>query len=116
VPQTLAELATALGPREAALARELTKKFEEVRRGSLAELAAHYAAAGAPRGEVVLVIGPPADRGEVAPDDVDEALRDALTCMSPAAAAASVAAATGLGRREVYRRALALKGKGPERP
>jgi 16S rRNA (cytidine1402-2'-O)-methyltransferase len=110
VPETLAELAAALRPREAALARELTKKFEEVRRGSLAELAAHYAAAGAPRGEVVLVIGPPAERaGEVALDDVDAALQESLACMAPAAAAAKVAAATGLARREVYRRALALK-------
>ena len=115
VPETLAELAAALGPRQAALARELTKKFEEVRRGSLPELAAHYAAAGPPRGEVVLVIGPPAEHGEVALDDVDAALRDALSCMAPAAAAASVAAATGLGKREVYRRALALKAKEPGR-
>jgi 16S rRNA (cytidine1402-2'-O)-methyltransferase len=114
VPQTLAELATALGAREAALARELTKKFEEVRRGTLPELAAHYAAAGAPRGEVVLVIGPPVGRAAaVARDDVDAALQEALACMAPAAAAATVAAATGLGRREVYRRALALKEKAP---
>jgi 16S rRNA (cytidine1402-2'-O)-methyltransferase len=112
VPETLAELAGALGAREAALARELTKKFEEVRRGTLPELAAHYAAAGAPRGEVVLVIGPPADQtAAVAPDELDAALQEALACMAPAAAAASVAAATGLARREVYRRALALKDK-----
>ena len=79
MPETLAELAAALGPRAAALARELTKKFEEVRRGSLAELAAHYAAAGPPRGEVVLVIGPPAGQAdEVALGEVDAALRDAL--------------------------------------
>jgi 16S rRNA (cytidine1402-2'-O)-methyltransferase len=119
VPQTLVELAAALGPREAALARELTKKFEEVQRGSLVELAAHYAAAGPPRGEVVLVIGPPAGDGEVAQGDVDAALQEALACMSPAAAAASVAASTGLAKRDVYRRALALKqaapGKEPDR-
>jgi 16S rRNA (cytidine1402-2'-O)-methyltransferase len=115
VPQTLAELAAALGPREAALARELTKKFEEVRRGSLPELAAHYAAAGAPRGEVALVIGPPAGHGEVALAAVDARLQAALACMAPAAAAAEVAAATGLGKREVYRRALLLKQKEPER-
>ena len=122
-PQTLVELAAALGPREAALARELTKRFEEVRRGPLAELAEHYAAAGAPRGEVVLVIGPPAeDAGEIARADLDDALQQALADMSPAAAAASVAAVTGLARREVYRRALALKEaalplkKQPDRP
>jgi 16S rRNA (cytidine1402-2'-O)-methyltransferase len=110
VPETLVELSAALGPREAVLARELTKKFEEVRRGSLADLAGHYAAAGAPRGEVVLVIGPPAaDAGEIAQADLDAALRESLACMAPTAAAAKVAAATGLARREVYRRALALK-------
>jgi 16S rRNA (cytidine1402-2'-O)-methyltransferase len=116
VPQTLAELAAALGPRPAALARELTKKFEEVRRGSLAELAAHYAAAGAPRGEAVLVIGPPEEQGQVALADVDAALQERLACMAPAAAAAAVAAATGLARREVYRRALALQGVGTKEP
>jgi 16S rRNA (cytidine1402-2'-O)-methyltransferase len=116
VPETLAELSDALGPREAALARELTKKFEEVRRGALADLAGHYAAAGPPRGEVVLVIGPPAaEAGRATVADVDAALRKSLACMSPAAAAASVAAATGLGRREVYRRALALKDKESKR-
>ena len=60
LPDALADLTAELGPRPAAVARELTKRFEEVRRGSLAELAAHYGQAGAPRGEVVIVIGPPA--------------------------------------------------------
>ena len=63
LPAALAELAQALGPREAAVARELTKRFEEVRRGPLDRLAADYARAGAPKGEVVLVIGPPAANG-----------------------------------------------------
>jgi 16S rRNA (cytidine1402-2'-O)-methyltransferase len=105
----LAELAAALGAREAAVARELTKRFEEVRRGTLTALAQHYAAAGPPRGEVVLVIGPPAQAAALAAEDLDSALQEALATMSPAAAAASVAAATGIARREVYRRALALK-------
>jgi len=113
LPATLAELATALGPRPAAVARELTKRFEEVRRGSLAELADHYAGAGAPKGEVVLVIGAAASGAAPrALDEVDAALADALATMSPAAAAATVAAATGHARREVYRRALALKRPG----
>jgi 16S rRNA (cytidine1402-2'-O)-methyltransferase len=112
VPETLAELAAALGPREAAVARELTKRFEEVRRGTLADLALYYAAAGAPRGEVVLVVGPPAQAAAaLAAEDLDAALEQALATMSPAAAASSVAAATGIARREVYRRAIALKAE-----
>ena len=114
VPQTLAELAAALGPRDAAVARELTKRFEEVRRGTLEELAAHYQEAGSPKGEVVLVIGPPATGpAEVSETELDDALRKALLTMAPPAAAAQVAAATGVPRRELYRRALSLKEARP---
>jgi len=114
LPATLAALAEALGGRDAAVARELTKRFEEVRRGTLDELAAHYRDAGAPRGEVVIVIGPPSARpvdlaDEAAAARVDQALEEALATMPPPAAAARVAAATGRPRRELYRRALALK-------
>jgi 16S rRNA (cytidine1402-2'-O)-methyltransferase len=112
VPATLADLAAELGPRPAAVGRELTKRFEEVRRGSLPELAAHFAAAGAPRGEAVIVIGPGERAGDRAgPDQLDELLAKALESQPPAAAAATVAAATGRPRREVYRRALELKGR-----
>jgi 16S rRNA (cytidine1402-2'-O)-methyltransferase len=110
LPACLAELAEMLGARPAAVARELTKKFEEVRRGPLPELAAHYAEAGAPRGEVVVVIGPPAAAAPAVADDaLDTALAAALAELPPAAAAARVAAATGQPRRALYRRALALK-------
>jgi len=111
LPATLAELADALGARPAAVARELTKRFEEVRRGSLDQLATHYAAAGAPRGEVVVVVGPAAEDHELRPGEVelDAALGEALERLPPAAAAAELAAATGRPRRELYRRALALK-------
>jgi 16S rRNA (cytidine1402-2'-O)-methyltransferase len=110
---SLADMAAALGPRPAAVARELTKMFEEVRRGALPELAAHYAEAGAPKGEVVVVVGPPAE--EAAADDaaIDAALADAMGSMSLRDAAASVAAATGRPRRDVYARALALAGRAP---
>jgi 16S rRNA (cytidine1402-2'-O)-methyltransferase len=104
---TLTDLAEVLGPRPAAVARELTKRFEEVRRGSLAELRDHYAQAGPPRGEVVVVIGPP--RAAATSDEaVDEALGEALATMPPGAAAAAVAALTGRPRRELYQRALAI--------
>lgn len=114
LPDTLADLAELLGGREAAVARELTKLYEEVRRGPLPELAAHYAAAGPPRGEVVMVIGPPAaDEGEASAEDVDGLLREALGRLSVRDAAADVAARTGRPRRAVYARALEL-ARAPE--
>ncbi len=108
--ETLAALAEGLGAeRPAAVAREMTKRFEEVRRGSLAALAAHYAAEAA-RGEIAIVIGPAPEEatGEA---ELDRALRDAQAAgMSLRDAAAAVAAATGLPRKQVYRRALELGG------
>ena len=107
--ETLADMADALGARPAAVARELTKRFEEVRRGSLPELAAHYAAHVA-RGEVTIVVGPPEQDD---PEDLDARLRTALETNSVKDAAALVAAATGLPRRLVYSRALALGAAKP---
>ena len=107
---SLADMAAGLGDRPAVIARELTKMYEEVRRGSLAELAAHYADAGAPKGEIVVLVGPAAQ--EAASDaDVDRALTEALDRMSVKDAAATVAAMTGWPRRAVYRRALDLSAK-----
>jgi 16S rRNA (cytidine1402-2'-O)-methyltransferase len=105
---SLADMATVLGPRAAAVARELTKLHEEVRRGGLDELAAHYQAAGGPRGEIVVVVGPPAPAEVGAGFDLDAALRDALGHASLRDAAATVAAASGLPRKRVYARALEL--------
>ncbi|MFQ5954818.1 MAG: 16S rRNA (cytidine(1402)-2'-O)-methyltransferase [Kiloniellales bacterium] len=103
----LADMAERLGPRPATVARELTKLFEEVRRDRLDRLAAAYAEAGPPKGEVVVVVGPPP---EVGPDQaaLDRLLAAALDRMSLRDAAAEVAATTGVARRRVYARALAL--------
>ena len=110
LPETLAAMAARLGPREACVARELTKAFEEARRGTLDALAAHYAAAGPPRGEVVIVAGPPPADGTAGTSDneIDAALRDALTRHRLKDAVDAVAGASGRARREVYQRALAL--------
>ena len=105
--ETLADMADAFGGRAAAVARELTKRFEEVRRGSLSELAAHYAA-NAARGEVTIVVGPPEQDD---PEDLDGRLRAALATNSLKDAAALVATATGLPRKLVYARALALSAR-----
>jgi 16S rRNA (cytidine1402-2'-O)-methyltransferase len=107
----LRDLAVGLGAREAAVCRELTKLHEEVRRSALAALAAHYETAGAPRGEIVLVIAPPttatADAG-----DIDALLRNALARVSLKEAVAEIATVTGRPRREIYQRALKLAKDG----
>ena len=106
---TLADLAAAAPGRPAAVARELTKMFEEVRRDEIAALARHYAEAGPPKGEVVIVFAPPSEHEtEAAEADVDRALAQALETMGTKEAAAAVAAATGWPKRNVYSRALAL--------
>jgi len=111
LPDLLNDLEALLGGREAAVVRELTKLFEEVRRGSLQDISAYYRREGSPKGEVVVVIGPP--RAGVGVEGLDEqgldaALRAAMAGVSLRDAAAMVAAAHGLPRRQVYARALAI--------
>jgi 16S rRNA (cytidine1402-2'-O)-methyltransferase len=107
--EMLADAATVLGARAGAVARELTKYYENVRRGALPELAAHYAEAEEARGEIVVVIGPPDASATAAQGDtLDEALRAALAKVSLKEAVAQVAAASGQPRRVVYARALEL--------
>ncbi|MCA1748964.1 MAG: 16S rRNA (cytidine(1402)-2'-O)-methyltransferase [Sphingomonadales bacterium] len=106
--KSLAALAETLGNREAAVVREISKRFEETITGTLAELAERYADAP-PKGEIVIVVGPP---GEAAPPDeaeIDEALREALGRLPPGKAAAEVASRFGLRRGDLYDRARALK-------
>jgi 16S rRNA (cytidine1402-2'-O)-methyltransferase len=107
IAATLGDLAAGLGQREAAICRELTKLHEEVRRGDLQALA-QSAAAEEIRGEFVVVIGPPPAAEAPSAEDTETLLRAALARVSLKDAVAEVAAATGLPRRELYQRALAL--------
>jgi len=112
--ESLADMQAVLGARPAAVARELTKKFEEVRTGSLAELAAHYADAGEPRGEIVVIVG----QGDAAAawDEtrVDARLAEVMQHqgLRVKEAAALVAAESGWRKNDVYARALAVKDVG----
>jgi 16S rRNA (cytidine1402-2'-O)-methyltransferase len=108
--ETLADLAHELGPRPAAVARELTKLHEEVRRGALDKLASEYAEGGAPRGEIVIVVGPMEARPAVSEAALDREIAEQLTNLSVKDAAAAIAAKHGLPRRQIYARALALAG------
>jgi 16S rRNA (cytidine1402-2'-O)-methyltransferase len=108
--ETLADLAEIFGPRPAAVARELTKRFEEVRRSPLPVLADWYASQPA-RGEITVLVGPPPS-GQEEPADLDAQLRAALEHHSLKDAAALVAGASGLPRKLIYTRALELAEHG----
>jgi 16S rRNA (cytidine1402-2'-O)-methyltransferase len=108
--ESLRDMADVLGAdRQAVVAREITKTFETFRRGSLTELAAQFGDEPEPKGEITVLVEPPQAKALDA-DAVDDALRDALRNVSVNEAAAIVAAATGLPKRQLYARALALKG------
>ena len=112
VAQSLQALADGLGPRQAAVCRELTKLHEEVRRGELTALAQQYAEGAESRGEFTVVIEPPPEAEAIDADTVDDLLRRALRQGSVKDAVSDVAAATGRPRREIYQRALDLGGHG----
>lgn len=101
----LAALADGLGQREAAVSREISKFHEETVTGSLGELADRYAD-HPPKGEIVIIVGPPAERVAATDDELDAALDEALKRMSPSRAAAEVAAALNVPRKRTYARAL----------
>jgi len=105
---TLQALAEGLGEREAAVAREISKRFEETVTGTLAELAERYAEAP-PKGEIVVVVGPPGEAEAAGEEAVDEALREAMGRLSASRAAAEVAEKLKVPRRQAYERALKLK-------
>lgn len=108
LPESLADMAEVFGDRPVAVARELTKLHEEVRRGRLAELAEHYQKTGPPRGEAVVIVGQP-ERGEPDFAEVDTLMRSALATLGVRDAVAKLAQETGLPRNELYRRALAIR-------
>jgi len=110
---TLAVLTQLYPSREIAVTRELTKKFEQVRRGTAQELLDVYKSEGEPKGEIVLVISPPSGAQENAfsPDDLDSLIRDALEHHSLRDAVDAVMAQTGLKRKAVYNRAVTLKNQ-----
>ena len=109
VAAALADMATALGrQRPAAVARELTKTFETIRDGTLGDLADKFGSEPPPKGEIVVLVGPPAEVATTAAD-ADAVLTDLLREKSVSEAAAEAAAITGLPRRDLYKRALALK-------
>ena len=104
----LSALAKGLGDREAAIAREITKRYEECVTGTLSELATRYED-NPPKGEIVIIISPPLEAAPATEAEGDMALIEALKTLSPARAAGEVAKATGLDRRTLYQRALILR-------
>jgi 16S rRNA (cytidine1402-2'-O)-methyltransferase len=108
--ETLGALAKQLGTREAAVAREITKLHEECVAGTLAELVERYVDA-APKGEIVIVVGPPAEAEPASDREVDRLLQQAMARLSPSRAAAEVAEQLNIPRRRAYARALDLARK-----
>lgn len=106
---TLNDMAEHLGPRPAVVARELTKLYEEVRRGTLEELVSLYEEGSQIKGEIVIVVGPPLKTESMTTAEIDTALKDALNTLSVRDAALAVAETSGQPRRQLYARALTLK-------
>ena len=114
--ETLEDLAVVLGDRQAAIARELTKHFETVRRGTLPALAAALANEPPPKGEIVLLVGPPGEQPTaLSAEDLDARLAAAMVNLSVKDAASLVSAETGSPRRQVYARAIELTAAGAKR-
>jgi len=107
---TLASMEEVLGDRDAAVCRELTKTFEEARRGTLGELAAHYGQADTPKGEIVICVGPPTEAEPASAEDTDRLLLSLAAEMGASRAAGEAARMTGARKADLYRRLMELKG------
>lgn len=105
---SLGDMLTVFGNRPASVSRELTKQFEETRRGTLADLRDHYEHAGPPKGEICVCVGAPLPLEPASEADLDAALKAALETQSVKSAAADVAKAMNLSKRDVYQRAIIL--------
>jgi 16S rRNA (cytidine1402-2'-O)-methyltransferase len=105
--ETLAAIRDVLGEREAAVVREISKLYEESATGSVSELAARYES-HPPKGEIVILVGPPPEQAAASEEDLDAALKEALKRLSPSRAAAEVATVLNLPRKRAYARALEL--------
>jgi 16S rRNA (cytidine1402-2'-O)-methyltransferase len=108
---SLSDMRDVFGERDAVIARELTKRFEEVRRGTLSELAQHYTRSGPPKGEIVIVVAPPGDAPPPPEENIDDLLREVLPGRTLRDAVDLVAGKLELPRRTVYERALAIKAE-----
>jgi len=108
---SLADMAAELGDRQGAVVREMTKMFEETRPGSLSSLAKRYAEDGPPKGEVVVVVGPPAEPAAIDDGELERQLREALADLSVKDAAQRIAVETGRPRKQVYQLALSIKNQ-----
>jgi 16S rRNA (cytidine1402-2'-O)-methyltransferase len=106
----LAALAAGLGNRDAAVAREISKTFEETVTCTLDSLATRYAETP-PKGEIVIIVGPPAEQEAPSTDSVEAALVEAMSRLSPGRAASEIAQRTGADRKALYSRALELQGR-----
>ena len=110
LPSSLRDMAAVLGARDASVCRELTKTFEEFRRGTLDELAGYYAENDNVKGEIVICVAPPGEAAAPAGEALDDMLKLLLEEMSVSRAAAEAAKQTGLPRKDLYQRLLELKG------
>ncbi len=108
LPASIKDMAAALPGREVVVARELTKRFEEFVRGDMQEVSDHYQRAGPPKGEVVVLLGPPPAE-QTSDASIDAALRAILDDVGVKAASSAVAALTGQSKRDIYARALTLQ-------
>ena len=105
---TLKDMVKQLGDRPAAIARELTKRHEEIRRDTLSKLAAHYLNVGAPKGEIVIVVGPPLKKTPLSNKGLDDLVLKQLQTLSVRDTTIKIAIETGLPKRQIYSRALKL--------
>lgn len=105
---SLKDIAEVMGEREVAVVREITKRYEEIKKGQATELIRYYEENGLPKGEIVLVIAPPLDEKPISEDDLDIMIRSALKSMRTKEAAAFVAEQTGLKKSDIYNRVLLI--------